>query len=95
MDFSYSTSRSLICLGLSYLTEYKQYAIVSRHGKLWQPEDISFSPDWAEKDGRQWIKVVLGASRDNDTVGEFKNHTKERPPHCLGFTVIRSSSFDI
>lgn len=40
--------------------EYWQYAIVSRNGKLWQPEDIFFSPDWAERDGRQWIRVVLG-----------------------------------
>lgn len=40
--------------------DYYQYAIVSRQGKLWLPEDIFFSPDWAERDGRQWISVVLG-----------------------------------
>jgi hypothetical protein len=39
--------------------DYWQFAIVSKHGKLWQPEDIFFSPDWAERDARQWIKVVL------------------------------------
>lgn len=40
--------------------EYWQLAIFCRHGKLWLPEDIFFSPDWAERDGRQWIGIVLG-----------------------------------
>jgi hypothetical protein len=40
--------------------QYYQYAIVSKNGRLWQPEDIFFSPDWAERDARQWISVVLG-----------------------------------
>jgi hypothetical protein len=39
--------------------DYYQFAIVSKHGKLWQPEDIFFCPDWAERDARQWIGIVL------------------------------------
>ena len=40
--------------------DYWQFAVITANRKLHQPHDIFYSPKSAEREGRQWIKVVLG-----------------------------------
>lgn len=40
--------------------EYWQFAVISKSGHLWQPNEIFFTPDAAESEGKKWIWAVMG-----------------------------------
>jgi hypothetical protein len=46
---------------LTYYTraEYWQFVIVGKDGKIWQPDEIFYTPDEAETEGKRWIRAVM------------------------------------